>query len=221
MSSDQTPPAPKKRSFLRKAMLWGVGIVGVLMIVLAVGLLSMVGRTVVAPDWVQSAISERIEAATPQLEVKFGQIEFTLDNNWGPQARVRDVAVKSQQGEEIIAFSEAGAKLALRPLMRGELKPKSVSISGVFATLLRDIDGNMSLRGGSTLSAPSKEAANLPALIEQLDAAFELPELSALISAEIQALTLRYEDAQAATGMGRGWWARAPWTESRGSRPCR
>tara|TARA_B110000093_G_scaffold24696_1_gene23588 strand:- start:3663 stop:6950 length:3288 start_codon:yes stop_codon:yes gene_type:complete len=201
MSNDQIPPAPKKRSFLRKAALWGVGIVAVLMIVLAVGLLSMVGRTVVAPDWVQSAISERIEAATPQLEVKFGQIEFTLDDNWGPQALVRDVAVKSQQGEEIIAFSEAGAKLALRPLMRGELKPKSVSISGVFATLLRDIDGNMSLRGGSALSAPSKEAANLPALIEQLDAAFELPELNALISAEIQALTLRYEDAQA----GRVW----------------
>jgi hypothetical protein len=196
MSSDQTPPAPKRRSFLRKAMLWLVAIVLVLAVVLFVGLLSMVGRTVVAPDWVQSAISERIEAATPQLEVKFGQIEFTLDNNWGPQALVRDVAVRNLQGEEIVAFSEAGAKLALRPLARGDIKPKSISISGVFATLLRDIDGNMSLRGGSALSAPSKEAANLPALIEQLDAAFELPELSALSSAEIQALTLRYEDTR-------------------------
>ncbi|MBT3467356.1 MAG: AsmA family protein, partial [Rhodobacteraceae bacterium] len=201
MSSDQTPPAPKKRSLLHKAMLRCVGIVAVLMIVLAVGLLSTVGRTVVAPDWVQSAISERIEAATPQLEVKFGQIEFTLDNNWVPQARVRDVAVRNLQGEEIVAFSEVGAKLALRPLAHGDIKPKSISISGVFATLLRDSDGNMSLRGGSTLSAPSKKAASLPALIEELDAAFELPELSALISAEIQALTLRYEDTQA----GRVW----------------
>jgi hypothetical protein len=201
MSSDLTPPVPKKRSLLRKAKLWCVGILVVFVIVLAAGLLSMVGRTMVAPDWVQSAFSERIEAAIPQLEVKFGQIEFTLDNNWAPQVRVRNVAVRNLQGEEIVAFSEAGAKLALRPLARGDIKPKSISISGMFATLLRGSDGNMSLRGGSTLSAPSKEAANLPALIEQLDAAFELPELSALISAEIQALTLRYEDAQA----GRVW----------------
>ena len=197
MKIDQTPPISKKRNFLRQATLWGIGILAVILVVLSVSFLSALGRTIVAPSWVQSAISERINSASLQFEITFGQIEFTLDGDWGPQARVRDVTVKSQQDEEIISFSEATLRLALRPLMRGKLKPKTIEISGAFATLLRDIDGNMSLRGGSNLMALSKKAANLPALIEQLDTVFELSELSELNSAEIQALTLRYEDAKA------------------------
>ena len=144
MKIDQTPPISKKRNFLRQATLWGIGILAIILVVLSVSFLSALGRTIVAPSWVQSAISERINSASLQFEITFGQIEFTLDGDWGPQARVRDVTVKSQQDEEIISFSEATLRLALRPLMRGKLKPKTIEISGAFATLLRDIDGNRS-----------------------------------------------------------------------------
>ena len=201
MSSDPTPKTQKKRSFLRRFGLWSVGITSVLVIVLCISILGMMGRTITAPDWVRGQIAQRVNAATPQVDVEFGALEVTLNHGWRPRARVRDVVLKNTDGAEIIRFSEADVQLAMRPLLRGKVKPKTISVSGVFATLLRDKDGKMSLRGGSELSGPSKEAANLPALIEQMDAAFEMPELSALRTADIQALTLRYEDAR----VGRVW----------------
>ena len=201
MSSDPTPKTTKKRSFLRRFGLWSIGITSVLVIVVCVSILGLMGRTITAPDWVRSQIAQRLDRVTPQMDVDFGALEVTLNQGWRPQARVRNVVLKNNDGAEIIRFSEANVKLAMRPLLRGQVKPKSVSISGVFATLLRDKNGKMSLRGGSALTGPSKEAANLPALIEQMDAAFELPELSALRTADIQALTLRYEDAR----VGRVW----------------
>lgn len=181
---------------MRRFGLWSVVILVVFTIIAGVGLFGIMGRTVIAPEWVRSQIAQRVNAAVPQLDISFGDLEFTLNYDWRPQARVRNVDIKNADGAEIIGFSEATVQLAMRPLLRGEVKPKDILVSGVFATLLRDEDGSMSLRGGATLSAPSKDAANLPALIEQLDAAFELPVLSALRTADIQALTLRYEDAR-------------------------
>ena len=201
MSSDPTPIRRKKRNFLRSFGLWSVGITLVLVIALCVSVLGMMGRTITAPDWVRSQISQRLNSTMSQVDIGFGAIEVTLNHGWRPQARVRNVVLRNTEGAQIIGFSEANVMLAMRPLLRGQVKPKSISVSGVFATLLRDKDGKMSLRGGSALTGPSKEAANLPALIEQMDAAFELPEFSNLRTANIQALTLRYEDARA----GRVW----------------
>jgi hypothetical protein len=197
MSTDQTAPPLKKRSLLRGFVLWIMGILPILLIVAVITIIAMLTRTMTAPDWLRGQIEDRISAAAPDVDVSFGDLELTLSNGWQPQVRVRNVEIKNDAGEEVIAFSQADVALALQPILRGEVKPKTIEISGVFATLLRDEDGNMSLRGGSALSGPSKEAANLPALIEQLDTAFELPELSALQSAEVQALTLRYEDTKA------------------------
>ena len=197
MSTEETPKTPIKRNFLRRFGLWSIGITSVLVLVICFVILGVMGRAIAAPDWVRTQIEQRVNKVSPEVDVSFGEIEVTLNHGWRPEARVRNVILKNADGAEIIGFSEADVQLAMRPLFRGEVKPKRISVSGVFATLLRDEDGNVSLRGGSALSGPSKEAANLPALIEQMDAAFELPELSALRTAEIQSLTLRYEDARA------------------------
>lgn len=197
MQTEKTVPKPKKRSFLRRFGLWSVVVILVLLVGGSISVLGMMGRTLVAPDWVRTEIVTRVNTATPDINIELGSIELILDHGWQPQARVRDVRVNNAAGASIVEFSEADVQLAMGPLLRGEVKPKSISVSGVFATLLRDVDGTVSLRGGADLSGQSRTAANLAELIEQLDTIFQVPELSALRTARVQALTLRYEDSRA------------------------
>ena len=196
MDPEQTiEPAPK-RNLLRKFCVSAAGILFFLALGLAALSFIALDRAIAAPDWVRDKSVERMNAASPDFDVKFGGLELQISPTGAPRARVRNVEIVNSDGAEIISFSEAEVQLATSALLVGEIKPKRISISGVVATLLRDEDGNVSLRGGSALTNPSKNAANLPALIEQLDGAFELPELRALEAADIQALTLRYEDAR-------------------------
>ncbi len=155
----------------------------------------MADRPVLAPAWLAERIKARANAAIPNAQVAFGDVEFVVNSGWRPRVRIADLQVLDQQGVEIIKFAQAEAALAMRSLLEGQPKPKSIDLSGVFATLIRFEDGSVALRGGEDLTGSAQQsAATLPELIEQLDRAFEQPALSTLISADVQALTLRYED---------------------------
>ncbi len=165
-------------------------------LVLCFAILGAIDRPIAAPTWLRDKVEQQLNDVSEDVSVSFGELDFILNQGWQPQARVRNVVVSNASGEEIVGFSEADVQFAMRPLLSGQVNPKSIVVSGVFATLLRDMDGKISLRGGSALAAPSRKAGSLLELIEQLDAAFELPELDELASAEVQSLTLRYEDSQ-------------------------
>ncbi|MEP1520059.1 DUF3971 domain-containing protein [Ascidiaceihabitans sp.] len=195
-----TPVAPQKaapKRRLRRFGAWIFSVLFVLSLAAFVGIVAMTGRTVTVPDWLHDRIEERASTAFPGGSVVFGEAQFVVNNGWRPRVRVEDLQVKNNQGIQIVAFSQAEASLAMRPLLRGEIIPKSINLTGVFATLLRDADGSVSLRGGDGLAqAPAQTAATLPELIEGLDRVLQLPGLSALVNAELQALTLRYEDVR-------------------------
>lgn len=205
---DQTqstlPRVPRVLRSRRRKALRATGILlcvaVITMIIAGAAAFSLVGQRLQAPDWVRAQIETRIEQNLDGAQIEFGGLELIVNKGWRPRLRLRDVILNDQQGGRIAELSHAEASLAMRPLIRGQLQLKHIAISGVFATLRRDQDGTMSLLLGDT-SSPVGQAEGLPQLIESWDRLLLLPHFSALVSVEMDTLTLRYEDVR----QGRGW----------------
>ncbi len=157
-------------------------------------ILAVFGQRWHAPDWMRARIETRIEQSLGAMQIEFGNVSVVINKGWRPRVRLRDVVLLDGAGQLIAQLGEAEAALAMRPLLRGELQPKQIVLNGALATLRRDGDGKVALSVGGA-GAPVKRAEGLPQLIEQWDQLFAKPQLAALESVEIQALSLRYEDA--------------------------
>ncbi|MCF6232810.1 MAG: DUF3971 domain-containing protein [Rhodobacteraceae bacterium] len=162
--------------------------------------LAVFGQRWNLPDWARVQIETRIERVLGDMQIEFGNVSVVIDHGWRPRVRLRNVVLRDGDGQLVAQLAEAEAALAMRPLLRGQLQPKQIVLGGALASLRRDRDGNVSLSiGGAT--APVEQAAGLPQLIEQWDQLFLKPQLAALVSVEIQAISLQYEDAL----KGRAW----------------
>lgn len=196
---DPAPPTKvvkPKRRILRRLLAGVLSTTFGLAILLGLGVLALLGQTITAPDWARERIEQRAADALPGLNLRFGDVQFTLKDGWQPHVRLQNVLLNDDSGALLLSLSEFEADFALKALLNGEAKPKDVVLSGAVVTLVRDADGQMTLRGGTEISNPSQQATSLPALIEGMDAAFDQPALSNFRSADVQALTLRYEDVR-------------------------
>ncbi|MEO0633677.1 MAG: hypothetical protein AAFY52_06045, partial [Pseudomonadota bacterium] len=161
----------------------------------------LMGRPVHAPQWLVDRIQTQVAASTDQGSLAFDTLDFVIEDFSYPRVRMNNVRVLSAAGDEIVGFAEMRAGLSLPALLSGKFELTSVNVSGVFASLRRERDGSVVLSGGFDLGAPARQEASFGALIERLDTLLEQPELAQLRNAEIQALTLRLEDAR----LGRAW----------------
>ncbi len=181
-----------RRSRLRRAGGWSLGFMIVLSLLFGAVLFWGIGQTLAMPGWLRDRIETRIERHLNGMQLGFGDIEMVVNQGWRPRVRLRDVTLSDAQGVSIAHLSDAQASLSMRSLLRGQLRAKSISLSGVFAVLRRDAQGRLSLALGDNMSTDG--AANLPVIIDEGDQLFLSPPLSALVSFEMDALTLRYED---------------------------
>lgn len=196
---EDAPLVPKTRApFWRRALIWAGSSVFTVLLLLGLGIsggaMVLKDRPLTAPPWLQSRIEQRLAQAIPQARVSFGEMVLVIEQDWAPRIRLRDLAVATPDGAEIIRFNEVKATFAAAPLLDGVVQPKSVLLSGIFATLQRTETGAFRISAGLDPVAPSRQAASLPELIGQMDAVLQRPELSALREVDVRALTLRYED---------------------------
>ena len=202
-TSDTDPEviAPRKR----RSRAHRIGRAGVVVTVLVslVGVAAvflLVGQTLTLPGWVRDRVEARIGQNLDGLQVGFGDVELVVNKGWRPRVRLQDVVLRDSEDDKLLELSDAEASLAMRPLLRGQVQPKQIALSGAFATLRRAPDGSFSLSLGDQ-GATIGQAANLPELINAVDTALLSRSLSALRQVELSSLTLRYEDALS----GRVW----------------
>ena len=195
-NNDTTPPDRRRPS---RASHFGQATVsfffGILAMAAIIGL-ALIGQTIRAPDWVRESVGTRVEESLGGLQLGFSDIEFVMGKGWRPRVRLRDMELAQADGASIVHLSHAEASLAMRPLLKGEIKPKNIYLFGASAILRRAQDGNIQLFFGDG-HAPFRSADTLHLLIEQWDQQLTHPQLSALTSVEIEALTLRFEDLRA------------------------
>ncbi|MCA0871972.1 hypothetical protein LCL97_14125 [Seohaeicola saemankumensis] len=192
--------APRKRSRARHAGVWSLRVSLVLGALALLAAVLVIGQNMRAPDWLRDRVEARLERNMGGLQIGFGDVEFVIHKGWRPRLRLRDVTLNDAEGRPIAALSFAEASLAMRPLLQGQVQPKQIFLSGGSASLRRDSDGAFSL-SFSEMATPVGQAATVPQLIEASDRIFQLPQLSALVSVELDGLILRYEDAR----QGRAW----------------
>lgn len=152
------------------------------------------GRSIDAPAWLRDEIEARIAANALQGQLRFGRMQLVMVEGFRPRLRLTDVRLENADGAQIVGFSQMDTALALAPLFEGRVQPQEILISGVFATLQRARDGNLSLSGGFDLSGPTRQAPSLAVMLKGLDALFQQEALAGLALVDIQALTLRYDD---------------------------
>jgi hypothetical protein len=158
----------------------------------AAAALYLPGRQLDAPQWLRARIEARAERDLNGFRISFGQVHLVVSEGWRPRLGLRDVELLRPDGTVAAQLADARASLAIRPLLRGRIQPKRISLSGFYASLQRD-EGSIALSLAES-GAPLRQAENLPALIEQWDATLEAPALAALTEVAMEAITLRYED---------------------------
>jgi len=200
----KTPPPllleRRVRGRAHKIGRWTLVVIVVLALLAGGAVVAVIGQRLKAPDWVRVRIEARIEQSLGGMQIEFGDVSLVINKGWRPRVRLRDVVLLDASGQLVAQLSDAEAALAMRPLLKGKIQPKKIVLNGALATLRRGSDGKVALSvGGAT--APVGQAEGLPQLIESWDQVFLKPALAALQSVEVDAVSLRYEDAQ----KGRAW----------------
>lgn len=203
-SPPEQTPAPRrgrKRRVAARVTVWSMrGFLYLLVLALFSAIVTL-GKDLEFPDWVRERVEARLERALGgDMQVSFGQVSFVMDEGWRPRLRLRDVTLTGPDGTIVAQLADTQASLAMRPLLRGRVRPKRIFLNGLFVILRRDAAGNFALSFGDG-AAPLEKAPDLAGLIEQFDAGFDTPQLSSLVSVSMEALTLSYEDAR----HGRVW----------------
>ncbi|MBY6065760.1 DUF3971 domain-containing protein [Leisingera aquaemixtae] len=193
------PSGPRRRSRLRllRRLAW---LLALLSFLGAGAVYFGIGTRLDAPDWLRSRVETRIERHLNGLQIEFGAIHLVVNRGWRPRVSLRDVVLRHPDGAVFAQLADAQASLAMRPLLRGRIQPKQITLSGLFAALRRNKDGSLALSFASG-GLPARRAESLVQLIEQWDSQLEKPVLAALTGVETNALTLSYTDDR----LGRGW----------------
>ena len=186
--------------FLGKAAMRLIGFLLALAVAAAVMLYLMLDRRVDMPDWVRGEVERRLEHNLGGLQIEFGEISVLVSQGGRPSVSLRDVTLSYPDGTSALQVADAQAALAMRPLLKGQVRPKTISLSGLFAILERGENGAVALRFGDG-NTNFRQADSFALLMEQWDQQLTLPILSALTQVETHALTLRLEDLR----LGRGW----------------
>lgn len=167
---------------------------------MAVLLGSIVGRPIEAPEWVRARIESNLQRVMPGFATSFGGLTLLVEDIWHPQVLLRDIELKDPGSVTSVTLSDIGGTLALLPMLKGQLRPRDLHLSGAVMNLRREPDGSVNISVGDGAQTVG-QSADLNHFISRIDELLLEPQFKALRGVEVEALTLHYDDARA----GRGW----------------
>ena len=189
------PPAPGKKKWPR-ALRWMLGVVALISILWTVGVWALLDTSLRAPDWVRIKVEERINAQMPNAALRFDDLTIVVEKGWHPRLRFRSVVLSDTFGDPILRLDDVETGLSFRPLLRGQVEPSFVRVTGGQAVLRRETDGTLRLSVGQEMRAIG-QAPTLAALVENLDDILLVPALVGLTQVQLDGISLRFEDMRA------------------------
>ncbi|MEO0655607.1 MAG: hypothetical protein AAFY77_12160, partial [Pseudomonadota bacterium] len=129
-SETSVDPRPRRRPARWLAVVF-------LVLVAGAGLLAITlpGRPVVLPAWATAHIEERLNRGLGDSGATLGQTIVEVDRTGVPQVRLRNVALFDARDVRIATLNEVRAALSLPELMRGEVVPSDLQVSGAQITV--------------------------------------------------------------------------------------
>ncbi|MEM6310523.1 MAG: AsmA-like C-terminal domain-containing protein [Pseudomonadota bacterium] len=194
-NSEPVKETTARRSRFGRAVLWlctGIAIVG---LALAALVFTLEGREIAAPDWVRARIEAQIVKNAPEYRVRSRDMRLSIHAGWRPEVVLRDVEIKTDAGDPVLELASLDVAFSRQGLLQRQLVPRSIYLSGIFATLRRGAQGAYDLEASAVSSEP-RQADTAPDLLAQLDELFDRPELADLERIDADAITFRFEDGQ-------------------------
>lgn len=150
------------RFFRRKWVLRSLIGVGAVVLVSTVGILGLWWRLSSGPiefdlatSWLKSAIEQNFG---PKYKVAIGGTQFERDENGRPSLRIRDIAVRDEDGAIVAAAPKAEIGLSGSGLLSGNFRASSLNLVGAELSVRIETDGQVTIFAG----AQSKPIARAP-----------------------------------------------------------
>jgi hypothetical protein len=178
------------RRLVALCVLSGVGFV------LAVGMLLAVVLSqgpLELPHWVAERVEAQINDGLPAGRVTLDRVELAMGPGGAPQVQLSNVGLFDGRGTEVARLNEVGAGFVLARLMRGNLVPEALALSGAQVTLRRRADGGLDLSFGQGVRA----SGSLASVLDGIDAVFADGPLAQVTRIGASELTITLEDARA------------------------
>ena len=198
VSTDETANqnTPRAKSLIRRV--FGVLIVFFLAVALigsgSVLLLSQ--KPLPAPTFVQTWITDSVEAALGETSVTFSEVRIGLTESFAPRLIARDMVIESAQGVPLLLVSQMDITLGRDAALQGDLRIADLDVSGLSVVVIRDEYGAFELQPGSATGEREGEFIPLLGIVSQIDAAFRQPVLSGLERTTIRNIRVTYNDLQ-------------------------
>ncbi len=190
--SETAQKKPRGRR-LKRFGLWSAGLILVLCLGLSVAVMALVGTRVSAPEWVRDRLTREVNAAVDGVSLHFGDMAVVIEDGWVPRLSLQDVTVRDDTGLPLASLSDLQGTVDLRALLRGQVQPNAVYLSGAQLTLRRTGKGEMGVALGRA-DAPVEGTLTIAGLVERLDVILNRPAFRGLTAIEASNLSLRYED---------------------------
>ncbi|WP_353532795.1 AsmA-like C-terminal region-containing protein [Cognatishimia sp. WU-CL00825] len=195
-----TNPNPKPKLKRRyKAVLWSFGLLTFIAISLAAGGYYAIGRTIHAPQWVKDLAITQFSKALPEATLSFDNLTILIEKNWHPQIRLERVVIAPNNSDTSIAFSEVETSLSYRRLLKRQVAPREIFVTGVFLKARRALDGtvNIAVQGQGVSESASDEGTSIDQVVKQIDDWLSLPQFERLTSVQVDGITIQFDDLRA------------------------
>ncbi|WP_096785610.1 DUF3971 domain-containing protein [Rhodobacter sp. CZR27] len=196
----QATPGQAGRPKRGRASLWLLLSLALLAVVAGFGTLALTGRPLPLPAWAVTGAEQRINRALdPAASVSLGGAVLTVGSDWVPRLRLDDVRLLQRDGRAFLTLPEARISFDRSAMLRADLRPRTIVLSGARFALRRLPDGRFDFSlGGQGGSLPVAGHAELRAAIDRI---FALPVLADLRRIEAEGMTLTLDDRR----VGRIW----------------
>lgn len=204
-TEDRDGKAPDVRPRRRLPVLWPVAVAVLLALMVGAAALVLTGRPVHLPVWVVAEIEDRANrllgaSHLPKgAALSLGGVEIAVERDLVPRLALRDIRLTDADGKSLVALPELRMTLDPSSLLSGQVRPRSVRLTGARLTVQRDAEGRIALQFGQLSGSPGPQG---PAeLLDAIDRMFSTETLAGLRLIQADALAVTLVDARA----GRTW----------------
>ncbi|MCP5038958.1 MAG: hypothetical protein GY945_15300 [Rhodobacteraceae bacterium] len=159
--------------------------------------MSLTGRVARLPDWVVERVETRLNAGLQDGSLSLSRIEFGVSSSGFPRLSLMDLSYRDGSGLEIAQIHRVQGGTSPLSLLRGNLEPSRLYLTGAQVTLRRRVNGEFDLsfgRGGGA-------SGDLASVLDAVDGVFAEGPLAMAEEIEADELTIILEDART----GRLW----------------
>lgn len=167
----------------------------------AVLLLSLIEREVDAPSWIAKRVASETSLMLGGGGLEFDGMTITFGRDLHPKIAMRQVELRDAEGAVIVRVPKVEVVVSPRGIVFARsILVQQVNLTGMQILVRRESDGGIAVSfemGAGTVG----QAPSFAALLDQLDASFARPAISALEFVRADGLIINYEDVQS----GRSW----------------